>query len=128
MVFLAKGKYTLGEKRVDKDGNVVKETKPMFTTDPDGGSVAVGILDDETLQPIEPVELFGDFQPWKYLSYALELLKPKRRGDIPDFKNITLKLSEQDHNDCPYRDVCSSMIRCQDCIVFEWLSESDEDG
>ena len=128
MVFLVKGTYKLGQKTVDKGGNVIKETQPLFTSDPDGGSVAVGILDDETLQPIEPVELFGDFQPWKYLSYALELLKPKRRGDIPDFKNITLKLSEQDHNDCPYRDVCSSMIHCQDCIVFEWLSESDEDG
>ena len=127
MVFLVKGTYKLGQKTVDKDGNVIKETQPLFTSDPDGGSVAVGILDDETLQPIEPVELFGDFQPWKYLSYALELLKPKRSGDIPDFKNITLKLSEQDHNDCPYRDVCSSMIRCQDCIVFEWLSERDEE-
>lgn len=128
MVFLVKGTYMLGSRTVDKDGNIVNETKPLFTSDPDGGSVAVGILDDETLQPVGPAELFGDFQPWNYLSYALELLKPTRRGNIPDFKAITQKLSEQNPGLCPYRRECKSLMYCSDCIVSEWISEAEEDG
>ena len=128
MVFLVKGTYTLGSRTVDKDGNIVKKTKPLFTSDPDGGSVAVGILDDETLQPVGPAELFGDFQPWNYLGYALELLKPKRQGNIPDFKAMTLKMMEHEPGCCPYRRVCKSEMHCSDCIVSEWISEAEEDG
>lgn len=127
MVFLVKGTYMLGRRTVDKDGNIVKETKPMFTSDPDGGSVAVGILDDETLQPVGPAELFGDFQPWNYLSYALELLKPTRRGNIPDFESIFKKAYEDYGNtDCPARHYCDRP-RCDGCIVHQWMDEVDEE-
>ena len=66
MVFLTKGIFMLGRKTRDRDGNIVEDVAPMFTVSEDGGSVAVGILDDETMHPVGPAELFGDFQPWQF--------------------------------------------------------------
>ena len=76
VIFLAKGTCTLGINRTDKDGNVIEYTPAQFTMDDTGGSVAVGLLDPETMQPAGPVEgIFGDWNAAGYLEYALELLK-----------------------------------------------------
>lgn len=130
MVFLAKGRCSLGRRQIDQDGNVVNETAAQFTTDPNGGCVAVGVLDDDTLEVTQPAEVFGDFQPWHFLSYALKLLKPTRRGNIPDFKAITTALAAQEKwrgGICPFCDVCShTSCYCDDCIVTEWLNAEDD--
>ena len=91
MIFLAKGHCFLGCRRKGKDGNVVEESAARFETDPEGGSVAVGILDDDTMERTAPAKVFGDFDPWGYLGHALKLLAPARAGNIPDFESIFKK-------------------------------------
>ena len=74
MIFLVKGTCTLGIKVRGKDGSIVKEIPATFTSDPNGGSVAVGIMDDDTMEPLGNAELYGDYDQAGYLSRALELL------------------------------------------------------
>ena len=50
MIFLAKGHCYLGRRRIDKDGNVTEESPARFELDTDGGSVAVGVMDLDTMQ------------------------------------------------------------------------------
>ena len=56
MIFLAKGTCTFGMTQKDKDGNVVKSMPAQFTASDTGGSVVVGVLDPETMKPVEPVD------------------------------------------------------------------------
>ena len=126
MIFLAKGKCFLGRRRIDGNGNVVEESAARFETDPEGGSVAVGILDDDTMEPTAPAEVFGDYDPWGYLGHALKLLNPTRAGNIPDFENIVKKMYEESGNtDCPLLYYCERED-CADCIAQRWMEEVDE--
>ena len=122
VVFLAKGKCTLGENRMDKDGNVIESTPARFTIDTAGGSVAVGLLDPDTMHPIEPVTgIFGDWDAAGYMTEVLQLLRPTRQVNIPDLKAIVQAAYQEDGNDllCDY---CKSM-NCHNCIVREWKEE-----
>lgn len=104
MIFLVKGHCFLGRRKIDENGNVVEESAARFESDPKGGSVAVGILDDDTMEPTAPAEVFGDYDPWGYLGHALKLLAPTRAGNIPDFESIFKKAYEAHHRrDCPAR-------------------------
>lgn len=125
MIFLAKCTFTLGRVTKDKDGNTIHETPAKCEIDPEGGSVAVGVLDDDTLEQVGEAELYGDFDPWGYLSCALKLLAPKRAGNIPNFESIFREMAAQHGNeDCPLLDWCHKGI-CAYCIVHQWL-EDDE--
>lgn len=127
MIFLAKGHYFLGQRKIDENGNVVEESAARFEADPKGGSVAVGVLDDDTMEPTAPAEVFGDYDPWGYLGHALKLLAPTRAGNIPDFESI-FKKAYQDHgnDDCPMLYYCDRPS-CDGCIVHQWMEEVDED-
>ena len=57
MIFLVKGTCTLGRKMRDRDGNIIKEIPATFTSDPNGGSVAVGIMDGDTRGQIGNAEI-----------------------------------------------------------------------
>jgi len=121
-VFLIKGTCTLGRSKIDKDGNVVESTPAQFTTDDAGGSVAVGLLDPKTMQPIGPVSgIFGDWDAAGYMKEALKLLRPNRTVNIPDLKAIVQTAYQEDGNDllCDY---CKS-INCHSCIIKEWKDE-----
>lgn len=128
MIFLAKGHCFLGRRRVDENGNVVEESAARFEADPKGGSVAVGILDDNTKEQAGPAQVFGDFDPWGYLGHALKLLAPSRAGNIPDFESI-FKKAYQDYGntECPALHYCERPS-CDDCIVHQWMEEVDENG
>ena len=122
MVFLATGTCTLGRTQTDRDGNVVESTPAQFTMDNAGGSVAVGLLNPDTLQPSEPVTgIFGDWDAAGYLVEALKLLNPARKVNIPDLEAIVKKAYQEDGNDllCDY---CESR-HCPDCIIREWKDE-----
>ena len=122
IVFLMKGTCTLGRNQKDKDGNILESTPAQFTHDNAGGSVAVGLLDPETMRPAEPVSgIFGDWDAAGYLEEALKLLEPKRRINIPDFKAIIQAAYQEDGSDlvCDY---CKGK-NCWDCIVREWREE-----
>jgi len=123
-VFLIKGTCTLGITRTDQEGNIVEDTPARFTIDDAGGSVAVGLLDPKTMKPAEPVSaIFGDWDAAGYLGEALNLLKPRRSANIPDFKAIIQAAYRQDGNDlvCDY---CQS-LNCPNCIVREWKDECE---
>lgn len=127
MIFLAKGTCTLGSRRIDADGNVVEEKPAKFETDPNGGSVAVGHLNDKTMTVDEPAAIFGDYDPWGYLSHALKLLAPSREGNIPDFESIFKKAYREHRNeDCPMLDYCERPV-CSNCIAQRWMEEVDEE-
>lgn len=126
MIFLVKGHCFLGRRKIDENGNVVEESAARFESDPKGGSVAVGILDDDTMEPTAPAEVFGDYDPWGYLGHALKLLAPARAGNIPDFESIFKKAYEDYGNtDCPALHYCERP-NCDDCIVHQWMEEVDE--
>ena len=122
IVYLMKGTAHLGRTTRDKDGNIIEHTPAQFTTDNAGGSVAVGLLNPETLIPAGPASgIYGDWDAAGYLAAALELLKPGRKINIPDFKAIIQAAYREDGNDlvCDY---CQSP-NCCDCIVKEWKEE-----
>ena len=126
MVFLAKCTFTLGHTTRAKDGNIIEEIPAKCELDHDGDSVAVGVLDDDTMEQVGDAELYGDFDPWGYLSEALKLLAPKRAGNIPDFESYVKKKYREYRGDgCPFSDYCES-INCVDCIVHRWMEEADE--
>lgn len=126
MIFLAKGTCTLGMNRTDKDGNIVESTPAQFTWNDAGGSIAIGEMDPKTKEiDEESVSIFGDWDAAGYLAEALELLKPRRKINIPDFKSIIQAAYKEDGNDL----VCDYCPRagydCQDCIVNEWKEEAE---
>lgn len=125
IIFLAKGTATIGMTTRDAAGNVTSHTPAQFTWDDTGkgGSVAIGELDPETLQPKEPITgLYGDWDAAGYLAKAMELLKPRRQVNIPDFKALIQAAIETDNI-----DICDYCPRagydCRDCIVTEWKEE-----
>ena len=122
MIFLATGTVTMGMTKRDKDGKVVSSTPARFTWDDAGGSIAIGYMDAETKEIIEEsVSIFGDWDAAGYLAEVLDLIKPRRPVNIPDFKAIIQKAytAAGEHPLCVY---CQG-INCQDCIMKEWTEE-----
>jgi len=125
MVVLVKGTCTLGCRRLDKDGNVIEEIPAKFESG-DGGSVAVCTLDDETMEQIGDAMIFGDYQHWNFLNYALQLLSPTRPGNMPDFEDIFVNIYAGSHDhDCPFRPYCGRVL-CADCVCWEWIDRIEE--
>ena len=122
MVFLMTGNCTLGITRQDKDGNVIEHKPAQFTADDAGNCVAVGLLDPETMKPVEPVSgIYGDWDAAAYLEEVLKLLNPKRKVNIPDFKYLIQSIIKHDGVDIC--DHCSNFYKCSDCIIKEWKEE-----
>ena len=121
MVFIVTGTCTLGVTTRDKDGNILESRPAQFTPTKDGGSVAVGLLDPETMQPIEITSMYGDWDAAGYMAEILKLLNPVRKINLPDLKEIVKAAYQEDGNDllCDY---CKSM-NCRDCIIKEWREE-----
>lgn len=123
-VFLMTGNCTLGCTRQDKDGNVIEHKPAQFTADDAGRCVAVGLLDPETMQPVEPVSgIYGDWDAAAYLEEALKLLNPKRKVNIPDFKYLIQSIIKHDGVDIC--DHCHSFYKCSDCIIKDWKEEME---
>lgn len=122
MIFLGKGHCRLGATKKDRGGNVVESTRAQFVFDETGGSVVIGKMDPETDGiDEESVSIYGDWDAAGYLNKVLELLKPRRKVNIPDFQAIIRAAYIEDGNDlvCDY---CKS-VNCQDCIVKEWKED-----
>lgn len=128
MIFLAKGTFRLAQRTRDAEGNIIHESPAAFTVDEDGGSVAVGVLDNKTMEQVGDAALFGDFDPWGYLGEVMKLLAPTRRGNIPDFEIILKKMfSERGNEGCPLMDYCERPT-CEDCIVSQWIEETEAEA
>lgn len=127
IIFLAKGTCTMGSTTRDKDGSIIESTPAQFTYDDKGGCVVIGKMDPETMKPAEPVDtVYGDWDAASYLAKALELLKPGRRVNIPNFKEMVQNLWKAERVDIC--DHCQDYHNCRDCIVNEWKEEAEDDS
>lgn len=121
MIFLAKGTCTMGMTKRDEDGNITESTQARFEFAPDGPSVAVGEMNSETYEVnSDSVAVFGDWDAAGYLTEVLQLLKPCRSLNIPDFKFLIQEAIRKDNID--FCDYCQNP-NCRDCIVKEWKEE-----
>ena len=120
-IFLATGNATLGRTERDKDGNVVKEIPANFEFADDGGCVAIGPLDPDTNMPQSVSGLFGDWDAAGYMAKVLELLKPSRPVNIPDFASIIQAAIKDGVDVCDY---CQG-LNCCDCAVREWKEDAE---
>lgn len=121
MIFLATGNCTLGFTHTDQDGNITESKPAQFEFADDGSCVAIGYLNPETGEPLgELAGLFADWDAGGYLAKVLELLKPARPVNIPDFPAIIKEAMEYDSDVlCRY---CPS-IDCRECVVAEWKED-----
>jgi ferredoxin len=120
--FVGRGTCTMGTARRAEDGTIVESTPAQFTFDETGGSVAIGELDPETMEPRGEINhLYGDWDAVGYLGTVIELLKPTRPINIPNFKTITQAAMKNGVDLCVY---CPSLA-CGDCILREWKEETE---
>lgn len=122
VIYLAKGTCHLGRITKDKDGNVKESVPAHFQIDASGGSVAIGLMDAESMVPESAIEgVFGDWDAAGYLSMVLQMLQPNRPINIPDIKGIVQRAYLEDGNTlvCDY---CPS-FNCFNCIIKEWMDE-----
>lgn len=128
-LFMATGTFKFGHTTRDKDGNVVESNAPSFTPDPDGGSVIIGKIKftDDAMEQDGPAELYGDWDAAGYLAYAMKIMQPTRKTNIPDIKAIVLSMVKDEFSsDCPFMDHCQS-VNCFDCIITQWIDEMQEE-
>ena len=127
IVFLVKGHAIMGQKTRDAKGNIVKSVPARFDFDDAGPSVAVGLIDAGTREILDdPLpQIFGDFDPAGFLAETLRLVKPKRKGNIPDFKGFVKRyLADHSQRECPFLEYCEENT-CRDCIVTAWMEEDE---
>lgn len=121
IIFLGTGHCHLGRTDKDKDGNIVKETKARFEFADDGPCVAIGTVDPNTEMLHTITDIFGDWDAVGYLARVLELLKPARPVNIPDFAAIIQAAIKDGVNICDY---CQG-LNCPDCAVEEWKENAE---
>lgn len=87
-IFMAVGTCRMGQTMRDKDGNVIKHTPASFEPDPEGGSIVIGKakITDDGIETEGPADVFGDWDAAGYLSRVLEILKPRRKVNVPDLR------------------------------------------
>ena len=115
MVMLVTGKATMGRIQRDKDGNVVQKIPAKFEEQDGGPCVAVIEEDSETGEK-NASRIFGDWDAAGYLKMALEMLKPERAVNLPDFREITMEAMRDRVDLCDY---CGKQD-CRACVVKEW--------
>lgn len=115
MVMFATGKATMGRIQRDKDGNVVQEIPAKFEEQDGGPCVAVIEENSETGEK-NACWIFGDWDAAGYLKMALEMLKPERAVNIPNFREINMEAMKDGVDLCDY---CRKPD-CRDCVVKEW--------
>ncbi len=124
MIFLTIGNAYMGSRKTDAEGNVT-QIPARFEEDPDGGCVAIGKLNSDTMEQDGLASIFGDYDAAHYLAHALELLKPGRPINIPDLKSIVQKATRAGDGDfiCEH---CNG-VNCRDCIIIEWKEEENDE-
>lgn len=123
MIFVSKGNMYLGETQKDKNGNVVKHIPPRFEESEQGSCVAIGKMNSETNEQIGSADVFADWQAAEFLSKILELVSPRRKTNLPDFKKI---FSDAYKDRVDFCDYCCDVSQCQNCIVNKWKIEQTE--
>lgn len=118
-LFIAKGNCRLSIN--NKEG-------ASFDVDENGGCVVVGKINTDTMKMVGALSAFGDWQAAQYLERILKELNPKRKINIPNFKEMILRANK---DNCDICDYCND-LDCRDCIVYEWKenekNERSNDG
>lgn len=129
ILFIGTGNTTLGHTTRDKDGNIVEQIPAKWEADPEGGSVALAAIDPETMQPVEGVSVYGNWDAASYLQHVLEILAPNREINIPDMKKLLRNVWKESHEPSGLCAFCEGKPSvCRDCILKEWQREwEDED-
>ncbi len=106
-LFIAKGVCRL---------SVDNKEGATFEVNENGSAVVVGKIDTDTMKPVGKMTVFGDWQAAQYLETILKELNPKRKINIPNFKEMILRANK---DNCDICDYCTD-FDCRDCIVYEW--------
>lgn len=123
IICIAKGTATMGCRTTDKDGKVISQTPARWEPNPNGGCVASWTVDPETMEPVTPAEIFGDYQAAEYLSAVLEKLRPTRPVNVPDLAGIIRAAYKSGVDIC---DHCQD-FRCNTCVVNDWKEDPDDE-
>lgn len=123
IICIAKGTATMGCRTTDKDGKVISQTPARWEPNPNGGCVALWTADPETMEPVTPAEIFGDYQAAEYLAAVLEKLRPTRLVNVPDLAGIIRAAYKSGVDIC---DNCQD-FRCNTCVVNDWKEDPDDE-
>ncbi len=124
-ILIEKGNFTMAEVHTNPDGGKETVSAGGWKPDENGGCVIVCAVDTEDKnKQAGDAAIFGDWQAAEYLGRVLELLKPARAVNVPDFKAI-FKAARIDGMDmCLY---CQS-LECPDCYMNPENWEEAENG
>lgn len=121
IVCIGIGDAVMGCRTLGQNGEVLSETKGHWSSNPEGGTVAIWEMDAETQKSDGPAEVYGDWDAARYLSRVLELLQPRRRTNVPDLKAMVLAALKDGIDLCDY---CQQWwCGCCGCIITEWKEE-----
>ena len=124
LFFMGRGDAILGRVERDASGKETKRINAHWEHNQEGGSVAIGTLDPETMQPIGPAAVFGDWDAAAYLARVLALLGPGRHINIPDMAAIIKGAIREGFEPCEY---CTARGDCPDCVVTVWREEIENE-
>lgn len=124
LLILGRGNARLGWVERDADGNETKRVNAHWEESPEGGSVAIGMVDPDTMEPMGPADIVGDWDAAGYLAKVLELLGPGRPINIPDMAAIIKGAIREGFDPC---DHCCGAGPCRDCIVREWREDVENE-
>lgn len=123
-IFIGRGDCHLGTTRTDKDGKVVEQTGAKWEPNDEGGCVAICDLNPETMEPVGTTEVYGDWDAAHFLARVLEKLGPGRPANVPDFRAILKKATDDGCGENFFCEYCKQYgYSCRDCIVTEWKDD-----
>lgn len=82
--------------------------------------MAIVPLNQDTMEPNGPAEVFGDWQAAQYLAEVVELIHPNRQINVPDLEAMIRRAAKDGLDLCEY---CDGPYMCQECIVKEWRED-----
>lgn len=124
LFFVGRGDAILGRVERDANGKETKRINAHWENNPEGGSVAIGTLDPETMQPIGPAAIFGDWDAAGYLAQVLKELGPGRHINIPDMGDIIKGAIRDGFEPCEH---CTAVGDCPDCVITKWKEEMNDE-
>lgn len=121
VIFIARGTVTLGRTKRNAQGKAIEHIPAQFLADDNGGSIVVGTLDPDTMQPQDNPAIYSDWDTAGYFAEVRRELGPTRPSNIPDFEAIEKAMSEDNICICDYCKRVDTF--CSECIVREWIEE-----
>lgn len=91
IICIAKGTATIGMTTRGADGKIISQTPARWEHDPDGGCVALWTMNPETEEQEAPARIYGDWQASEYLGDVLAELKPRRKVNLPDSRQSSVR-------------------------------------